>query len=206
MITIIDYGCGNIRAFVNVFTRLNIPVATATTVEEVKQASSIILPGVGAFDFVMQSFNKSGLRDVVEKKVIEEQVPVLGICAGMQILADSSEEGNEKGLSWIPGRVRHFDVSLIPHKTKVPHMGWNDIIPTDSVLFNELPTGSRFYFVHSYYFETENKMNTIAVSNYGIDFSAAVSKDNIYGVQFHPEKSHANGMRLLKNFAEINLI
>ena len=204
MITIIDYGCGNIRAFLNAFTRLNIPVSVATKADHVRNASRIILPGVGAFDFVMQSFNKSGLREVVEKKVLEEKVPVLGICAGMQILADSSEEGTEKGLSWISGKVRHFDVSRIPYKTKIPHMGWNEIKPNGSALFNEIPSGSRFYFVHSYYFETADNTNSIATSNYGFEFTAAVSKENIYGVQFHPEKSHLNGLKLLKNFARIS--
>jgi glutamine amidotransferase len=203
MMTIIDYGCGNIRAVLNAFTRLNIPVSVATKAEQVKNASRIILPGVGAFDFVMQSFNKSGLREVVGKKVIEEKVPVLGICAGMQILADSSEEGTEKGLSWIPGSVRHFDVSRVPYKTKVPHMGWNEINPNGSALFNEIPPGSRYYFVHSYYFETTNSTNSIATSNYGFEFTAAVSKENIYGVQFKPEKSHSNGLKLLKDFAGI---
>lgn len=203
MITIIDYGCGNILAFLNVFTRLNIPVVVATKTEEVNNASRIILPGVGAFDFVMQSFNKSGLREAVEKKVLEEKVPVLGVCAGMQILADSSEEGTEKGLSWISGKVRHFDVSRIPGKTKVPHMGWNEISPNGSVLFKNIESGSRYYFVHSYYFEVADESNSIATSNYGFQFSAAVSKENIYGVQFHPEKSHSNGLKLLKNFSEI---
>lgn len=201
MITIIDYGCGNIRAFLNVFNRLNIPVTVATTKEEVKKASRIILPGVGAFDFVMQSFNKSGLRDIVEKKVLEEKVPVLGICAGMQILAESSEEGYEPGLCWIPGKVRQFDASCVPYKTKIPHMGWNEIVPNGSNLFKGIESGSRYYFVHSYYFEATNKSNTIATSNYGIEFSAAVAKESIFGVQFHPEKSHSNGMSLLKNFA-----
>lgn len=204
MITIIDYGCGNIRAFLNVFSRLNISVTVATQAEEVSRASRLILPGVGAFDFVMKSFNKSGLRETVEKKVLVEKIPVLGICAGMQILADTSEEGNEKGLSWIPGKVRHFDVSKVPFKTKVPHMGWNDIMPNGSALFKEIPSGSRYYFVHSYYFEELDKTNSIATSHYGFEFTAAVSKGNIYGVQFHPEKSHSNGMKLLKNFAEIN--
>lgn len=204
MITIIDYGCGNIRAFFNVFTRLNFPVVVAKKSSDLIDASRIILPGVGAFDFVMQSFNNSGMRDVVERKVLLEKVPVLGICAGMQILAGSSEEGKEKGLSWIPGCVRHFDVSRVPYKTKVPHMGWNEITPNGSALFNEIPAGSRFYFVHSYYFETANNTNSIATSNYGFEFTAAVSKENIYGVQFHPEKSHSNGLKLLKNFAEIS--
>lgn len=204
MITIINYGCGNIRAFLNVFTRLNIPVTVATKPEQVNEATRIILPGVGAFDFVMQSFNKSGLREVVEKKVIEDKSPVLGICAGMQILADSSEEGTEKGLSWIPGKVRHFDFSRVPFKTKLPHMGWNEINPNGSLLFKDIIAGSRFYFVHSYFFEPMNDSYSLATSNYGIEFSSAVANENIYGVQFHPEKSHLNGMKLLKNFSELS--
>lgn len=203
MITIIDYGCGNIRAFLNVFTRLNVPVCVASKIADLENASKIILPGVGAFDYVMQSFNKSGLREIVEKKVFDEKLPVLGICAGMQILADSSDEGKEKGLGWIPGEVKLFDVSKIPYKTKLPHMGWNEIKPEDSYLFNSIPLGSRFYFVHSYYFLPNNKIHSIATSNYGFEFTAAVADKNIYGVQFHPEKSLSNGMQLLKNFAEI---
>lgn len=203
MITIIDYGCGNIRAFLNVFTRLNVSVCVASKIEDVKNASKIILPGVGSFDYVMRSFNKSGLRDIVENKVINYNVPVIGICAGMQILAQSSEEGIEKGLGWISGKVKLFDVSKIPYKTKLPHMGWNDIIFENSPIFNKIHSGSRFYFVHSYYFSPNDKANSIATSNYGIDFTAAVSKNNIYGVQFHPEKSLSNGMQLLKNFADI---
>jgi glutamine amidotransferase len=203
MITIVDYGCGNIRAFLNVFHRLNKEVVVATTPSQIADASRIILPGVGAFDYVMRSFNQSGLRDIVEKKVLVEKVPVLGICAGMQILADSSDEGTEKGLSWIKGQVKLFDVSKIPYATKVPHMGWNQIRPNDSQLFSGIEDGARYYFVHSYYFEEENSSNSIAVSNYGLDFTSAVRNENVYGVQFHPEKSHINGIKLLKNFAEL---
>jgi len=203
MITIIDYGCGNIRAFLNVFYRLNIPVVVASQKQQIENASRIILLGVGSFDFVMQSFNRSGLRDLVEKKVMEEKVPVLGICAGMQILANSSEEGKEKGLSWIDGTVRHFDVSQIPHVTKVPHMGWNEITPNDTMLFNGIKPGSRYYFVHSYYFDVNYYKNSIAKTNYGIEFSSALKNNNIYGVQFHPEKSHGHGIQLLKNFSEL---
>lgn len=203
MITIIDYGCGNIRAFLNVFTRLNIPVVVATKASDVTDASRIILPGVGAFDFVMQSFNNSGMRDIVERKVLHDKIPVLGVCAGMQILADHSDEGDESGLSWIPGSVRLFDVEKVPYITKVPHMGWNDVKPSDSKLFTDIPTGSRYYFVHSYYFDPKSGEHSIATSNYGIEFSCAVARDNIFGVQFHPEKSHGNGMTLLKNFSEL---
>ena len=201
MMTIIHYGCGNIRAFLNVFKSLNMPVTVATTKDDLEDATKIILPGVGAFDFVMQSFNKSGMRDVVEKKVVEDKIPILGICAGMQIMADSSEEGKEPGLGWISGKVKLFDLSKIPFVTKIPHMGWNEIKPTANRLFQNIPNGSRFYFVHSYYFEEENSVTAIAKTSYGIDFTSAVNKDNVYGTQFHPEKSHLNGQQLLKNFA-----
>jgi imidazole glycerol-phosphate synthase subunit HisH len=203
MMTIIDYGCGNIKAFVNVFSRLNIPVLVARSKQQIEDASRIILPGVGAFDYVMHSFNKSGLRDIVEKKVLQENVPVLGVCAGMQIMANSSEEGKEHGLGWIPGKVKMFDLSKIPYVTKNPHMGWNEIKPVETTIFSKIPEGSRFYFVHSYYFEEENSIDAIARTNYGIDFTSAVSNSNIFGTQFHPEKSHSNGMQLLKNFASI---
>lgn len=203
MMTIVDYGCGNIRAFVNVFTGLNIPVVIANTKEQIKSATRIILPGVGAFDFVMQSFNQSGLRDMVELKVLSEKVPVLGVCAGMQIMADSSEEGHEPGLSWIPGKVRLFNASKIPYVTKNPHMGWNEIKPMGVPLFRNILTGSRFYFVHSYYFEEVNECHAISKTYYGSEFTSAISKENIFGTQFHPEKSHANGVQLLKNFSQL---
>lgn len=203
MMTIIDYGCGNIRAFVNVFTRLNIPVVVANSKDQIENASRIVLPGVGAFDYVMKSFNQSGFRDVVEKKVIGGNTPVLGICAGMQILGETSEEGTERGLAWIKGRSRLFDTSSIPFTTKVPHMGWNQIVPEALPLFNGIESGARYYFVHSYYFEVENENNSIAKCNYGVEFSAAIKSNNIFGVQFHPEKSHLNGIQLLSNFSKI---
>lgn len=203
MITIIDYGSGNIKAFINVFKRLNIPAKVATKKEDFDNATKIILPGVGAFDYVMACFNKSGMREVVEKKILVDKVPVLGICAGMQILAHSSDEGKEKGLGWINGSVKLFDTSEIKHKTKLPHMGWNEINPKNSLLFNKINTGSRFYFVHSYYFDCNEPENSIATTNYGFEFTSAVNSNNIYGVQFHPEKSHENGQQLLYNFAKL---
>ncbi len=203
MILVIDYGCGNVNAFVNAFKRLNIAVAVAKTKEDILKATKIILPGVGAFDHVMSSFNGSGFREAVEKRVLEDKVPVLGICAGMQILANGSDEGSEKGLGWIPGFVRMFDVTSIKHKPKLPHMGWNEITTKNDVLFNDIDSGSRFYFVHSYYFEAEDDTYVIAKTKYGNEFAASVNKDNIYGVQFHPEKSHENGQKLLYNFAKL---
>ena len=203
MITVIDYGCGNINAFTNSFKRINVEAIIAKNIYDIESASKIILPGVGAFDYVMSNFNKSGFRDIVEKKVIEEKTPTLGICAGMQILANSSEEGNEKGLGWIKGEVRMFDKNKIKFKTKLPHMGWNSIEPVNNKLLLGLNDQSKFYFVHSYFFDASYDKNIIATTTYGVDFSSAVNEGNIYGVQFHPEKSHNNGLMILKNFSKI---
>ncbi len=203
MITIIDYGSGNINAFVNVFKRLNIETKVARTSHDLKEASKIILPGVGAFDHVMTSFNQSGMREVVERKVLEERVDVIGICAGMQILANSSDEGKEPGLGWISGKVKLLDTSAIKYKTKLPHMGWNEIRHQNNSLFQDIDTAARFYFVHSYFFECDDPSDSIATAEYGIHFTCALSRGNIFGVQFHPEKSHHVGQQLLKNFATI---
>ena len=203
MIAIIDYGCGNTYAFINAFKRLNIPAIVAKTVDEVEDANKIVLPGVGSFDYVMNSFNNSGLRDIVEKKVMDDGAGVLGVCAGMQIFSEESDEGNEKGLGWVKGKIRLFDIANIQHTTKLPHMGWNTIKPQKSILFEGLDAKSRFYFVHSYYFDNDNHEDMISTSNYGGIFTSSVNKNNIYGVQFHPEKSHQNGLQLLKNFAEL---
>lgn len=203
MITIIDYGCGNTHAFVNVFKRLNIESKIAGSCSDLNGCTKIILPGVGAFDHVMTQFNSSGMRDEVEKKVLVEGISVLGVCAGMQILADRSDEGTESGLGWIGGQVKKFDISTISFRTKLPHMGWNEISHNGNQLFQAISPGSRFYFVHSYYFECNSKKHSIASTDYGVPFTSAVNKANIFGVQFHPEKSHSDGQQLMKNFASL---
>lgn len=204
MIKIIDYGLGNIRAFVNVFERLNIKVETVSRKESLSNASKIILPGVGAFDHAMLSLNQSGLGEILEHKVLVEKIPILGICVGMQMLASSSDEGKLPGLNWIEGKVRLFDSSKVPFITKLPHMGWNTI---ESNFINPILRGfndeSRFYFLHSYYFDAITEENVISKTEYGVSFASAINKDNIFGVQFHPEKSHQNGVRLLENFAKL---
>lgn len=204
MITIIDYGLGNILAFVNLYKRLNIPFAVAKSANDLHGANKLILPGVGSFDHAMRQFNQSGMRNIIERLVIREKMPVLGICVGMQMLAKCSEEGNLPGLGWIDGKVKKFDLSAMPPNTNLPHMGWNEVIPiSGGGLFKGLEQGSRFYFLHSFYFHCSQKSNVLAVSDYGVNFSCAVREDNIYGVQFHPEKSHHYGSQLLRNFAEI---
>lgn len=204
MITIIDYGLGNIRAFANVYERLNIKTKIAHCAEDIKGATKIILPGVGSFDYAMSQLNASGMRDELEKQVLENKVPIVGICVGMQMLANSSEEGILPGLGWIDGEVKLFDTEKIPYKTRLPHMGWNNINPLNGHnLLNGLDAQSRFYFLHSYYFVCHNEKEIISTTDYGITYASAVNRENIFGIQFHPEKSHSNGIQLLHNFAKL---
>jgi len=204
MITIIDYGLGNVLAFVNVYNRLNIPVAVAKSASDLANATKLILPGVGSFDHAMQQLDQSGMRQPVEQLVLQNAMPVLGICVGMQMLAKFSDEGELPGLGWIDGEVKKFDLSAMPRGTNLPHMGWNDVKPVvDSGLFKGMEQDVRFYFLHSFYFECHQQPNVLAVTDYGGQFSCAVRRDNVYGVQFHPEKSHHFGSQLLKNFAEV---
>lgn len=204
MITIIDYGLGNIQAFVNVYKRLHIPVKVATNVEQLADASKLILPGVGAFDHAMQQLNASGMRQTLDEMIISQGIPVLGICVGMQMLADSSDEGVLPGLGWIPGRVRSFHSITLSCSLALPHMGWNDVKPAvGNPLFAGQQENWLFYFLHSYFFECDEAAHVAATATYGADFSCAVALKNVYGVQFHPEKSHHCGVALLKNFAEL---
>lgn len=204
MITIIDYGVGNIKAFLNVYKQLNIPAQTATTAAEVESATKLILPGVGAFDHAMDRLNNSGMREALDEAVLNRKVPVIGICVGMQMLSASSDEGRLPGLGWIDGSVKKFDVTRIRDITHLPHMGWNDVKPVADVpLFVELMNDARFYFLHSYYFECNKHEDILAVTDYGGQFACAVGSGYIYGVQFHPEKSHHYGIQLLNNFANL---
>jgi glutamine amidotransferase len=204
MITIIDYGLGNVLAFVNVYNRLNIPVAVAKSADDLVNATKLILPGVGSFDHAMQQLDRSGMRHSIEQLVVQQGMPILGICVGLQMLANSSDEGKLPGLGWVDGTVKKFDVSTMPRDAHLPHMGWNDVKPVvDGGLFRGMEQDARFYFLHSYYFECHQPSNILAVTDYGMQFSCAVRRDNVYGVQFHPEKSHYFGTQLLRNFAEI---
>lgn len=204
MITIIDYGLGNILAFANVYKRLNIPVTVAQKTSDLEGATKLILPGVGAFDNAMQLLDQSGMREKLDYLVLERGISVIGICVGMQILARSSEEGKLPGLGWVDGQVKRFDVKKLPHRTHLPHMGWNTVQPQQlEGLFAGIETDWSFYFLHSYYFECNHSDAVLAESEYGIRFSCAVKYKNIYGVQFHPEKSHHYGVQLLKNFTTV---
>lgn len=204
MITLIDYGLGNVQAFANMYKRLGFNVCRATSAAELEGATKLILPGVGAFDHAMELLAASSMRPVLDDLVLKHQVPVLGICVGMQILADGSDEGSLPGLGWIPGRVRAFKTDVRSANLSLPHMGWNDVQPKPGVrLFAGLENDARFYFLHSFFFECAEPQFAAASTSYGLEFSSAVSAGNVHGVQFHPEKSHHYGAQLLKNFAEL---
>jgi imidazole glycerol-phosphate synthase subunit HisH len=205
MIMIVDYGMGNLGSIQNMFKRIGIKAQIESDPSVLRSARKIVLPGVGSFDAAMQRINEvEGLRETLDRKACLEKVPVLGVCLGMQLLTDSSEEGVLPGLGWIAGKTIRFPSAM---NLKIPHMGWNngtfpDDKPTNLILKN-LPADSRFYFVHSYFVKVNNDENAILKTSYGIKFDAAIAKDNIFGVQFHPEKSHKFGMQIFQNFVDI---
>lgn len=186
------------------YKRMNVPARAVRTADELADATRIVLPGVGAFDHAMELLETSGMRPLLEEKVTGDKVPVVGICVGMQILADTSEEGQGRGLGWVPGTVRHFRSMPTPDDLPLPHMGWNDVAPAkDGGLFKGLEQDARFYFLHSFYYDPVDPADSAATATYGTSFACAVRRDNVWGVQFHPEKSHHFGAMLLKNFAEL---
>jgi glutamine amidotransferase len=201
MITIVDYGMGNLGSIQNMFKRIGAASEVTGDVDRLARASKILLPGVGAFDSAMQRINASGLREVLDRKALQERVPTLGICLGMQLLSRGSEEGQIPGLGWIAASTRRFPTVV---GLKVPHMGWNLVASAQaSPLTADLPEESRFYFVHSFYVQVDDPRDSVLKAHYGVTFDAAVSHGNIYGAQFHPEKSHKFGMQLLANFASL---
>ncbi len=200
-VTLIDYGLGNISAFANIYRTLNIDVVIASTPAELASARKLILPGVGAFDWAMSRLNNSGLRQPLDELVLEKKIPVLGVCVGMQMMANSSEEGQLAGLGWIDGTVSRFscDREDIP----LPHMGWNDVAPvSQDCLFSGIKA-PRFYYLHSYCFAPAQSEHILATADYGGEFVSAIRKNTIFGTQFHPEKSHHWGVNLLRNFVEL---
>ena len=204
MIAIIDYGVGNIRAFANIYKKLGIPIIIARKEDDLKGADRLILPGVGAFDHAMLQLKESGMKEFLDELVLKDKIPVIGICVGMQMLAHSSEEGQLQGLGWLDASVKKFDGNTIHYSTHLPHMGWNDVKPIkENTILNGLEKDAKFYFLHSYYFHCNHQENVIATTNYGMEFSCGVNKENIYGVQFHPEKSHQFGVQLLENFLKV---
>jgi glutamine amidotransferase len=204
LIAIIDYQLGNVKAFANIYKELGVPHRIASHPEQLVGATRVILPGVGAFDQAMTRLERSGMRTRLEELAQVESAPVLGVCVGMQILMKSSEEGAAQGLGWIEGDVAKFRPSPEVPDLQVPHMGWNEAIPRASTgLFAGLDHTSLFYFLHSYHVRVAADRDVLAESDYGARFVCAVGRGNIYGVQFHPEKSHHAGVQLLKNFAAL---
>lgn len=201
MIAILDYGVGNLRSVHNMFKKVGVNAIITSDSKTTQQADKYLLPGVGAFDYGINNLKNSPFFDMLEKEVLENKKPILGICLGMQLLTNSSEEGEESGLGWIDAETVKFE--LIDESLAIPHMGWNSAYPTErSTIFKGLED-SRFYFVHSYHVVCNNSQNILATANYGEKFTCSIYQENIFGVQFHPEKSHKFGMQLFKNFGDM---
>ncbi len=203
MIGILNYGVGNLKAFANIFKSLGFDHKIIESGEEILNVNKLILPGVGSFDSVMDKLEKANVFQQLSQFALVEKRPLLGVCVGMQILANSSEEGKKKGLGWINGNVKKFNFTNLSEKPMIPQIGWNEIniVKRETSLLKSLGVNPHFYFLHSYYFECEDKKDIMATADYGYEFCSAVNRENIYGTQFHPEKSHHNGVQLLKNFA-----
>lgn len=199
-IVIIDYGLGNLGSILNMLHYLEIEAVVSSDAVKIKKAKKLILPGVGSFDHGIKNLKATGLMDILNHLVLINEVPILGICLGMQLMTNTSEEGVERGLCWIDADTKKFDFSS-ELGLKVPHIGWNSIMAkNDNVIMSELADMNKFYFVHSYYVSCNQSDDVIANSMYGHDFTSIFAKKNIYGCQFHPEKSHRYGMQLFKNF------
>jgi imidazole glycerol-phosphate synthase subunit HisH len=203
MIVIVDYGLGNLRSIENMLCRAGVEAAISSSPDVLRAASKLILPGVGYFRFGMESLHKLGLVDVLNERVLDAHVPILGICLGAQLLGRRSEEGDCSGLSWVPMDTVRFDMSRIKQGGKVPHMGWSDTRHTGCALFKGMSQIPRFYYVHSYHFRCDDQDMVMCTAEHGYRFASGVASGNILGVQFHPEKSHVYGQQLLKNFASI---
>ncbi|MDB4060495.1 imidazole glycerol phosphate synthase subunit HisH [Vicingaceae bacterium] len=206
MITIIDYGAGNINSIQNMFKKIGVESRISKEPEIISKSSKLILPGVGNFDFGMKNLHASGLVEVLRESVMENKTPILGICLGAQMLGNWSEEGGCKGLGWIDMDVVKFNESKMKGNFRIPNMGWNSVQIKKSSKLLPLPNNGdicRYYFVHKYHMKTKSDSDVLATVNYGYTFAAAVEKDNVFGVQFHPEKSHQYGMKILENYSKI---
>jgi glutamine amidotransferase len=198
-IVIIDYGMGNIRSVMNKIHRSGHEAIVSFEHDIIKNADKIILPGVGHFSNGMKRLQERNIIDILNEKGLNDKVPVLGICLGMQLLTGFSEEGNTTGIGWLDAETVKFDLNDIKHK--VPHMGWNSIVQKkESPLLKDIPDNRYYYFVHSYHVKCNNSDDVLTTSFYGYEFVSSVQKDNIFGTQFHPEKSHEWGEKLLNNF------
>lgn len=200
MIAIIDYGLGNLHAFSNIYRRLDIRHKLVKDPADLEYATHIILPGVGSFDYAMKLLELKGFDEALDKQVLSEAKPILGVCVGMQVMAQASEEGIRSGFGWFDEKVQHFgnrDSNLY-----TPHMGWNEVGHSgDCALLDGIESGSEFYFLHSYFFPESR--HSVGLSEYHTKFSSIMVRDNIFGIQCHPEKSHSSGYKLLENFARV---
>jgi glutamine amidotransferase len=204
MITIVDYGLGNLGSMANMMKKIGAPARVSSNPADILSAEKLVLPGIGAFDQGIQSLRERGLIDILSKRVLNDEIPVIGVCLGMQLLGRASEEGTEKGLGWVPATTRGFRNTPHCENLRVPHMGWNEAHArgTDPIM-EDLHNKPRFYFVHSYHVVCENTDDIVATTPYGIEFTSILRHRNIWGAQFHPEKSHRFGMQLLTNFARL---
>ena len=202
MMHIIDYGMGNLGSVRNMIKYLGFQSKITSEVEEIKSAEKLILPGVGSFDNGMARIGELGLQSILDKMALEKKIPILGICLGMQLMTKRSEEGTTMGLGWIDAETVRIDPN--GKKIKVPHMGWNNVsIMKSNPLVKDMDPESRFYFVHSYHVKCKDSVDVIGKTKYGTDFTSIICKENVFGCQFHPEKSHRFGMKIFKNFAEL---
>ena len=201
MVTIVDYGMGNLGSIANMIRKVGGQSLITSNVEQIAKAQKLILPGVGAFDTGMKNLADYGIIDILNEKVLRQKTPILGICLGMQLMTQGSEEGKLAGLGWLDAKTIKFNFDTAQNNLSIPHMGWNSLKPVrESELIQNQDVESRFYFVHSYYVNCDRPENVLAVTEYGFEFCSAFKKDNILGVQFHPEKSHKYGMQLLNQF------
>ena len=204
MIGIIDYGVGNLASIRNMLQRINAASVISGDQKVLAKADGLILPGVGAFDTGIRNLKNAGLCDFLNERVLVDRVPMLGICLGVQLMTEGSDEGQLPGLSWIKGRTVAFDRSRLSPEHKIPNMGWRDIsINRPTPLTDSPPSEPRFYFVHSFHLQCSHPEDAIISCSHGYEFTVGVQRGNIYGVQFHPEKSHKFGMRVLENFAGV---
>lgn len=203
MIVIIDYGMGNLRSVYNKFKRIGVQCVISSNKHDIESAEKLILPGVGHFKYGIENLYKLDLIELLNKKVIDDKIPILGICLGTQLFCKHSEEGSSNGLGWIDAEVIRFCVSD-KIKYKIPHMGWNNVnIVKSNELNKNLNEDDQFYFVHSYHLKCNNNSDIWMTTDYHHNFVSAINKENIFGTQFHPEKSHDAGYALLTNFAKL---
>lgn len=201
MIVIVDYGVGNLTSIQNMFKKAGSIALISDRPDDIHSAEKLVLPGMGAFDNCMEKLHESGLRDILEKKVLSDKTPVLAICVGLQMFMESSEEGVLPGLGWISGKTVRFNVGLMDGSLKVPNMGWLQVKQSkDSMIMDNLDE-ARFYFAHSYHVLPSDRNDILMTASYGYEFAVGLEHNNLIGVQFHPEKSHRFGLQLLKNFA-----